>query len=305
MCKRHTESPSTPQRRKSRTRTNSAQVSPSLTPQLPSPTFEPIDVPMSVMPTIDPHALDAAFPHDLFLPDPSSLSAAAPGFGVNFTAGWENPSWQLDPWESMLQEHDVFRQQDTPRTLPLIQEDTPVSVGEAALLAIINATLPVSPPAVANLTLQELAWDATFLKDAIASYWTNVAPSYPFVHRGTFDFESATPQLVAMMAIVGTRHMTLVPPRDFLGVVRKIRGDLVQQCGYEMPVTTLQAFCLCHVHDCWYGTLESQFVAQCMWPIMVAYTRKKGTAVVGRAENEADEEEAWVAWAKDEGGNIV
>ena len=105
-----------------------------------------------------------------------------------------------------------------------------------------------------------------------------------------------------MMAIVGSVHLpdrSKIP--DMKKVVQRIRGTLVQDCGLEMPITTLQAFCLCHVFDTWYGTSESLFVAQCMWPIMVAHSRKKGIGVVGKSENEAQEEEAWTAWAQDEG----
>ena len=89
---------------------------------------------------------------------------------------------------------------------------------------------------------------------------------------------------------------------DFSRIVRTIRGDLVKQCEFDMPVASLQSFCLAHVWDTWHGSTETQFVAQCMFPVMVSYTRKKGTGVQGRAEEEVDEEEAWGAWAKDEGG---
>ena len=104
-----------------------------------------------------------------------------------------------------------------------------------------------------------------------------------------------------MMAIMGTRHMSCEASIDFSRVVRSIRGDLVKQCEFDMPVATVHAFCLCHIYDTWYGTTETQFVAQCMWPVMVSYTRKKGGGVLGRPENEAEDEEAWHAWAKDEG----
>lgn len=101
------------------------------------------------------------------------------------------------------------------------------------------------------------------------------------------------------MAIIGSVHMTT--RRDFSHLVQKIRGVLVQECGLDMPISTLQTFCLCHVHDTWYSTAESQFVAQCMWPVMVAHSRKKGIGVVGKPENEIHQEEAWAAWAKEEG----
>ncbi|WVF71094.1 hypothetical protein IAT40_005891 [Kwoniella sp. CBS 6097] len=138
----------------------------------------------------------------------------------------------------------------------------------------------------------------SFLDDALSSYWNKTAPTFPFIHRGTFDLNTAPADLIVMMSILGSVHLT--PRLDFSHLVQKIRGTLVQGCGLDMPVSTLQAFCLCHVHDGWYSTAESQFVAQCMWPIMVAHSRKKGIGVAGRPENEVQEEEAWTAWAKDE-----
>lgn len=110
-----------------------------------------------------------------------------------------------------------------------------------------------------------------------------------------------------MMAIVGSMHMP--PPldatspvqKDFRRVAQRIRGVLVQDCGLDMPIPTIQAFCLCHVYDTWYGTSETLFIAQCMWPVMVAHSRKKGIGVMGKSDMDAQEEVAWAAWAKDEG----
>ncbi|OCF31984.1 hypothetical protein I316_06370 [Kwoniella heveanensis BCC8398] len=138
----------------------------------------------------------------------------------------------------------------------------------------------------------------SFVNDALSTYWSKTAPTFPFIHRGTFDLKNAPADLVIMMCILGSVH--LAPRLDFSQLVQRIRGTLVQGCGLDMPVSTLQAFCLCHVHDTWYSTAESQFVAQCMWPIMVAHSRKKGIGVAGRPEHEVQEEEAWAAWAKDE-----
>lgn len=84
-------------------------------------------------------------------------------------------------------------------------------------------------------------------------------------------------------------------------VVLRIRGNLVQQVGVDMPITTFQAFCLCHIYDTWYGNANSLFVAQCMWPVMVSHARKKGIGVAGTSDYEPQKEEAWEAWAKDEG----
>jgi hypothetical protein len=142
-----------------------------------------------------------------------------------------------------------------------------------------------------------------FVRTSLHHYWSDVAPTFPFIHRGTFDLDAAPPELVMMMVIVGSVHSSPSgsPRRDFRITVQEIRGQLVQHCGLDMPISTLQAFCLCHVHDTWYGSRESQFVAQCMWPIMSAHSRKKGIGVAGRPEHEAQEEEAWAAWAKDEG----
>lgn len=126
-------------------------------------------------------------------------------------------------------------------------------------------------------------------------YWTDIAPSFPFIHRATLDLDTVAPELIMMMVITGNKAP------HYVETVSSIRGQLVQHCGFEMPLSTLQAFCLCHVYDTWYGTKESQFVAQCMWPVMVAHARKTGIGVVGRPEHDLQEEEAWTTWAKDEG----
>lgn len=102
------------------------------------------------------------------------------------------------------------------------------------------------------------------------------------------------------MIIVGS--MTTADKRDFIKIVARIRGVLVQNCGLDMPISTLQCFALCHVHDTWFGTSDSQFTAQCLWPVMVAHSRKKGIGVTGKNDGDGpQEEEAWAAWAKEEG----
>ena len=108
------------------------------------------------------------------------------------------------------------------------------------------------------------------------------------------------PELVIMMAIVGSVHLSAAR-KNFRPIVQRIRGQIIEQYKFEMGVETIQTMCLCHVFDTWYGTSESQFVAQCMWPMMVAYSRKKGIGVTGRSETELHGEAAWSAWAKDEG----
>lgn len=105
---------------------------------------------------------------------------------------------------------------------------------------------------------------------------------------------------------------TRPPPRNWRALTHHVRGVLVQNIGLEMPISTLQAFCLCHVHDTWYGDGETQFVAQCMWPVMSAHSRKKGIGVAGKTgagdgagagkdEGGEGQEGRWKRWAKDEG----
>jgi hypothetical protein len=106
--------------------------------------------------------------------------------------------------------------------------------------------------------------------------------------------------MVLMMIIVGSMHMSA--RRDFGPTVACIRGRMVQTCGLDMPMTTLQCFTLCHIYDTWYGTSDSQFIAQCLWPVMVAHSRKKGIGVVGKTDDDQPlEEGGWAAWARDEG----
>lgn len=132
-------------------------------------------------------------------------------------------------------------------------------------------------------------------------YWTDVAPSFPFIHRGTFDVDTAPLDLVMMMIISGSVFLP-GPRRDFRKTVETIRSQLMGKCGLDMPITVTQTFALCHIHDTWYGSREAQFMAQCSWAIMVAHSRKKGVGVMGKAEIDAhDGEEAWTKWAKEEG----
>ena len=147
---------------------------------------------------------------------------------------------------------------------------------------------------------QDVELNLNLVTESLRHYWSHVAPTFPFIHHGTFDLDTAPNELVLMMIIVGCQHTP--DKRDFIKVVARIRGVLVQNCGLEMPITTLQCFTLCHVYDSWYGTSDSQFTAQCLWPVMVAHSRRKGIGVTGKTDGEGpQEEEAWAAWAKEEG----
>jgi len=94
--------------------------------------------------------------------------------------------------------------------------------------------------------------------------------------------------------------------RDFGRTVASVRGRMVQNIGLDMPNSTLQCFTLCHVYDTWYGTSDSLFISQCLWPVMVAHSRKKGIGVLGKTVIDSpQEEEAWAAWANDEGMSLI
>lgn len=151
-----------------------------------------------------------------------------------------------------------------------------------------------------NQEYPEFDVDLPYLAETLDSYWTNVAASFPFVHRGTFVVNDAPSELVIMMVITGSAHLS-TPRVNYHKMIQKIRGALTQGCGLDMPITTLQAYALCHVYDTWYGTSESLFIAQCMWPVMVAHSRRKGIGVIDPPDREGfQQEEAWSAWAKDE-----
>lgn len=139
------------------------------------------------------------------------------------------------------------------------------------------------------------------LTEALDLYWSRVAPSFPFIHHGTFDVDTAATELVLMMAITGAVHSPSRPRRDDGAVVRAVRANLIKdRCGTEMELSTLQAYTLCHVYDSWYGDAETLFVAQCMWPVVVAHSRKVGIGVSGGSAPEGHGTAGWVAWAKDE-----
>lgn len=148
--------------------------------------------------------------------------------------------------------------------------------------------------------LQDVELNLNLVTESLSHYWSDIAPTFPFIHRGTFDLDEVPSELILMMIIVGA--MKTSTPRDYSAIVARIRGVLVQNCGLNMPITTLQCFTLCHIYDTWFGTADSRFVAQCMWPVMVAHSRMKGIGVAGKSEIEGtQEEEAWALWAKDEG----
>jgi hypothetical protein len=272
--------------------------------------------------------------HSIPAPAPAPVVAAtnAPNapFVVDNSALWGFGQWPLESWEEMW--NDVLAPPfgepaqalnlpfniSTPRMQESAERGGEVSLANAALVVKLQRAFPVSTVRsstcfgsvqIRRSTLtpeQLLDINLEFIRTSLHHYWSDVAPTFPFIHRGTFDLDAAPPELVMMMVIVGSVHSSHPPSgsprRDFRITVQEIRGQLVQHCGLDMPISTLQAFCLCHVHDTWYGSRESQFVAQCMWPIMSAHSRKKGIGVAGRPEHDAQEEEAWAAWAKDEGG---
>jgi hypothetical protein len=179
---------------------------------------------------------------------------------------------------------------------------TPGRVQESAERASPDAAADASMASVlkVNRDYPEFEVDLPYMVSTLAQYWLHVAPSWPFIHRGTFDINEAPSELIVMLVVAGSVHLS-GKRKDYRRIVSRIRGALVQECGLDMAITTLQTFTLCHIYDTWYGTSESLFIAQCMWPIMVAHSRKKGIGVLGRTEmGEVQAEDAWTAWAKDE-----
>ncbi|ODN72778.1 hypothetical protein L202_08213 [Cryptococcus amylolentus CBS 6039] len=237
---------------------------------------------------------------DLNAPLPSAIGNPIAGNGFvigEFMGDWGFSLWAPEQWEALLHESLAPTNEpmmDLPWDMPdmahMPQQESSERGQDKMASAMVVSRLQRSYP--------EFDVPLSWVIEAIQTYWSRTAPTFPFIHRGTFDLATAPTELVIMMAIVGSVHMS--PRRSFLPLVSKIRGMLVQGCGLDMPVTTLQTFCLCHVHDTWYGTAESQFVAQCMWPVMVAHSRKKGIGVVGKTDTEVHQEEAWAAWAKEE-----
>lgn len=174
------------------------------------------------------------------------------------------------------------------------------------LVQAYGVSLP-SPTRAASLIPQTTVFsdlDLPWLTEAMQSYWSNVAPTAPFIHRGTFDVDTAPLELVMMMVVIGSVHLS--PRRDMRQIVQTIRSQLTSKCGLDMPVSVTQTYALCHIYDTWYGSRDAQFMAQCSWAIMVAHSRKKGLGVMGKAEIDAhDGEEAWTKWAKEEGEHLL
>lgn len=153
-----------------------------------------------------------------------------------------------------------------------------------------------------ELTSQDLGISLPELNDALGLYWSDVAPSFPFIHRGTFDVDTAPAELIAMMVVTGMVRGSGPNARaDHRRLVRRIRARLVEdRFGLELELATLQAYTLCHVYDMWHGDMETLFIAQCMWPVVVAHSRKQGIGVSGAVPPAGHGAAAWYAWAKDE-----
>ncbi|OXC68279.1 hypothetical protein AYX13_03236 [Cryptococcus neoformans] len=238
-------------------------------------------------------------PYDGSLQIPNSSNPPVSDFSVGDIMGdWGFSLWAPEQWEALLHETlaPPFNEPmvDMPWDMPMLPRVQQQESAERGQDSVASAMLVTR----LQRSFPEFDVPLSWVIEALQTYWTRTAPTFPFIHRGTFDLDTAPTELVLMMAIIGSVHMT--PRRDFSHLVQKVRGVLVQECGLDMPISTLQTFCLCHVHDTWYSTAESQFVAQCMWPVMVAHSRKKGIGVVGKPENEIHQEEAWAAWAKEE-----
>ncbi|BEI85619.1 hypothetical protein CcaverHIS002_0510200 [Cutaneotrichosporon cavernicola] len=117
-----------------------------------------------------------------------------------------------------------------------------------------------------NNSYPDLSLTAPDLTEALELHWSLVAPSFPFIHRGTFDVDTAATELVVMMVVTGAVHSDR-PRRDDGKLVRTVRSNLLKDhCGLDMQLSALQAYTLCHVFDTWYSDTESLFVAQCLHP---------------------------------------
>ncbi|KLT43774.1 hypothetical protein CC85DRAFT_224843, partial [Cutaneotrichosporon oleaginosum] len=259
---------------------NQASTSPSLLHPLTSASVAPADSGTPFQLTSGPIVMEpqqADFGFGLWPPDPWEAllqNTMAPTF-------WNEPSVTETTFDfdSLLQ-HSATRPQES-------AERRGGGVGDA-LLERLNNSYPDLGLTVPDLT------------EALELYWSRVAPSFPIIHRGTFDVDTAATELVIMMAVTGAVHWNH-PRRDDGQLVRTVRAVLLKDhCGLDMQLSTLQAYTLCHVYDTWYGDTESLFVAQCMWPVVVSHSRKVGIGVAGASTPEGQGAGAWIAWAKEE-----
>jgi hypothetical protein len=248
--------------------------------------------------------LEPTVPPDLLVQEPNDDFHNDLGFGLWPTESWE-PVFQISNMHSDWMDPQALLvppQSSTPR-MQESAERGQLNLATAALVVKLERAFPVCRSehtyAVLALTIQDVSLDLAFVTESLNLYWTQIAPTFPFIHRGTFEFATANEELVLMMIIVGA--MKTAKARDFSAVVSRIRGVLVQNCGLDMPISRLQCFTLCHIYDTWFGTFDTLFTAQCMWPVMVAHSRKRGIGVVGGMDPELPEEEAtWAIWAQAE-----
>ncbi|OCF60817.1 hypothetical protein L486_00457 [Kwoniella mangroviensis CBS 10435] len=230
----------------------------------------------------------------------TTTSNQVPEFGFGFGL------WAPEQWEALLHESllppfnepiipNISFQPHPQLQLTPYAQDNEIKEDETVMETLLSRL---------QMSFPELDISLSFMSQSLDLYWTRTAPTFPFIHRPTFDYSIAPSELIVLMIIVGSVHslgtLDIGQKKDFSRLVSKIRSMLFQECGLEMPISILQSFTLCHVYDTWYGNSESLFVAQCMWPVMVAHSRKKGIGVLGKPETESQQEEAWTNWAKEE-----
>lgn len=239
--------------------------------------------------------------------DPSTVASAPISFdpiGYDFGYGVGPPH----PWEALLNDAlaPVFWDERTIHDAQpweqLLQQSN-ARLQESAERQLAN---DVNAPLLTRLMNQypELQMSLQDLNESISLYWSKVAPTFPFIHRGTFNTELASAELLVMMAVSGAVHRTDVPRRDDRAITRRVRSRLVEdRFGLEVELATLQAYTLCHIYDVWYGDTGTLFTAQCMWPVVVAHSRMQGIGAIG-VQTPSDHQhhggDAWINWAKDE-----
>ncbi|CAK9785193.1 unnamed protein product [Cutaneotrichosporon oleaginosum] len=273
-----------------------SSTSPSLLHPLTSASVAPADSGTPFQLTSGPIVMEpqqADFGFGLWPPDPWEAllqNTMAPTF-------WNEPSVTETTFDfdSLLQHSATRPQESAERRGGGVGGGSGSGAGSGDLMDIRDALLERL-----NNSYPDLGLTVPDLTEALELYWSRVAPSFPIIHRGTFDVDTAATELVIMMAVTGAVHWNH-PRRDDGQLVRTVRAVLLKDhCGLDMQLSTLQAYTLCHVYDTWYGDTESLFVAQCMWPVVVSHSRKVGIGVAGASTPEGQGAGAWIAWAKEE-----
>jgi hypothetical protein len=170
----------------------------------------------------------------------------------------------------------------------------------------------------------------------IAHFFSSFAPSFPIIHRPTFDPNSvATPShLIVLIIVLGSVTSSCSTPTsgqsspDSSELVHTIRTDLFNKLGSEvLEIEVLQTLSLCHIYEYHFAppdradqtnkrSMARRDKAGLWWAGVVAHLTRQGIGVTdtqeledgdafgnGETGQEGEVGRLWRRWVKQEGGS--